>query len=321
MIADKRFLFFICLLFLLPFCTGIIFHLANPFLNKCIQGNCENGKGTYIFASGMRYEGEWKNGKRDGQGTLTYSDGSQYTGNWKNNRMHGQGTKIYASDPSLKKYSGAWENGNEHGKGTMIFSGGEQYVGEWKNGKINGQGTYTTIDGRTMTGEWKDGIMYGQVTEKFPDGRILSIKWENGKRQGLGIMTYPDGTKITGEWINGKLMGSLDFYLFRNFEFQDRYTVATLSNAIKKDIHVSIKAPAHKVAWLNELLKIPDLYEKLNKKINDNRLTEDIDTLLESTKDFRNNRFSELNNNKQKDIIKLNRLLIEHLYPGLTPKI
>jgi hypothetical protein len=321
MTTDKRFLFFICLLLLVPLCAGVVFYLANPFNNKCIEGNCTNGYGAYSYASGMKYKGEWKKGKRDGQGTLTYSDGSQYTGSWKKDRMQGPGTKIYASDPSLKKYSGEWGNGNENGTGTMLFAGGARYIGEWKDGKMNGRGTYTTINGRTISGEWKDGIVFGQVTEKFPDGRILEIKWENGRRQGVGIMTYPDGTKITGEWIDGKLSGSLDFYLFRNFEFQDGYTIAALSNAINKDIHVPIKVPTYKISWLNELLKTPDLHEKLYKKINDNKLSEEIGVLLESTRDFRNSKFSELTMDKQKDIIKLNRLLIEHLYPGLTPKV
>jgi len=98
MTVDKRFLFFICIFFLIPVLVILIFYLANPFHNECIQGNCYNGSGIYIFDSGMKYEGEWKNGKRDGQGTLTSPDGSVYKGGWKNNRMHGQGVKIYSSD-------------------------------------------------------------------------------------------------------------------------------------------------------------------------------------------------------------------------------
>ena len=31
-------------------------------------GECVNGTGTYYFANGDRYEGEWKDGKRDGRG-------------------------------------------------------------------------------------------------------------------------------------------------------------------------------------------------------------------------------------------------------------
>ena len=32
----------------------------------CIQGNCENGKGTFTMFNGDKYVGEWKDGKKDG---------------------------------------------------------------------------------------------------------------------------------------------------------------------------------------------------------------------------------------------------------------
>ena len=38
------------------------------------QITCFNGVGLYIFQTGYRYEGEWKNDKRDGQGVMTYLD-------------------------------------------------------------------------------------------------------------------------------------------------------------------------------------------------------------------------------------------------------
>jgi len=306
--------------FLLSLIGILIFHLANPFSNKCIQGNCENGKGVYISTSGMRYEGEWKDGKRHGQGTLTYPDGSRYTGEWKKDRMHGLGIKIYASDPLYRKYTGEWINGNKHGKGTITYSDGGQYAGDWRTGEINGQGTYTAIDGRTLKGKWTNGIIHGPVTEIFPDGRILVVKWADGKRQGPGIMTYPDGAKITQEWINNKIAGSSDFYLFRHFEFQKDYTIATLCSAIQADIHLSLEATENTIEWLNEFLKVPDLYERFNEKINNRRLSREIEALVNNSKNFRNMKYSELNNDRQKDIIKLNRLLLEHLYAGQTPK-
>ena len=37
----------------------------------CVSGDCEDGIGTYKYATGNKYEGEWKDGKRHGKGTLT----------------------------------------------------------------------------------------------------------------------------------------------------------------------------------------------------------------------------------------------------------
>ena len=42
--------------------------------------------------NGNKYEGEWKDGKKNGQGTLTTPDGSKYVGGWKNGEKYGQGT-------------------------------------------------------------------------------------------------------------------------------------------------------------------------------------------------------------------------------------
>jgi hypothetical protein len=320
MIADKRFFLVICFFFLLPVLGILIFHIAYPSTNKCIQGNCENGNGVYAFHSGMQYDGEWKNGKRDGQGTLTYPDGSSYTGGWKNNRMHGQGIKIYISDSFYKKYIGEWKNGNKHGKGTSIYSGDSSYNGDWKDGEMHGHGTVTTYDGRKITGEWKNGIQYGTATEIYPDGKILVVEWRDSRKNGRGTLTYPDGTKITGEWINNKLVGSIEYYLFLGFEFEKDYSITALCSAIKKDMSISLNAKENTTEWLNELLKIPNLYEKFNKKIEVAGFSQEIDTLIERSKDSRNKKFSELNIDSQKDIVKLNRLLIGHYYPHTTPK-
>ena len=40
---------------------------------QCIEGDCKNGTGTYTWASGDKYVGEWKDGKRHGQGNFTWA--------------------------------------------------------------------------------------------------------------------------------------------------------------------------------------------------------------------------------------------------------
>ena len=82
---------------------------CNAAFAGCIQGNCTNGQGTYTFANGDKYVGEFKDGKGHGQGTATWADGEKYVGEFK--------------------------DGKKHGQGTITFANGEKYVGEWKNGK------------------------------------------------------------------------------------------------------------------------------------------------------------------------------------------
>jgi len=82
-------------------------------------------------------------------GTYTFADGDQYVGEWKDNNRHGQGTYTYANGD---KYVGEYKDGKKQGQGTLTFSDGEQYVGEWKDGLKHGQGTYTFADGEKVKG-------------------------------------------------------------------------------------------------------------------------------------------------------------------------
>mgnify|MGYP003849388355 CR=1 FL=1 len=43
----------------------------------------KHGKGTFIYANGDKYEGEFKNNIFHGDGTLIFADGTKYKGNFK----------------------------------------------------------------------------------------------------------------------------------------------------------------------------------------------------------------------------------------------
>jgi len=47
----------------------------------------DNCFGTYTYADGDKYVGEWKDGEFNGQGTLTYANGTVKKGIWKNNEF------------------------------------------------------------------------------------------------------------------------------------------------------------------------------------------------------------------------------------------
>mgnify|MGYP000523855194 CR=1 FL=1 len=40
----------------------------------------QDGRGTFTWANGAVYEGEWKNNKREGKGTYKWSNGDVYEG-------------------------------------------------------------------------------------------------------------------------------------------------------------------------------------------------------------------------------------------------
>jgi hypothetical protein len=116
----------------------------------------DNCFGTYTFANGNKYVGEWQDGKWHGQGTMTFADGA--------------------------KYVGEWQDGDYHGQGTFTFPDGEKYVGEYKDGFPNGLGTYTYADGAKYVGEFRDDEKNGVGTLVSPNGTVLhGGLWLNGE--------------------------------------------------------------------------------------------------------------------------------------------
>ena len=140
----------------------------------CVEGNCVDGEGTFIFDedwAGQRYAGFWKNKKREGRGSHYFADGYRYDGEWKADKRHGRGTYVNATGHS---YSGEWLDDQPHGQGTFIHSGGNRYEGEWKQGVQDGLGTFEYSNGSKYHGEWKGGEQHGGERQFRNPHRIAS---------------------------------------------------------------------------------------------------------------------------------------------------
>ena len=152
---------------------------AVSFGDECVEGDCVNGKGTMVMASGHKYTGEFKDGIRHGEGVLLMPGNRKIVGVWVDNEIR-QGT-FTGADGTI--YEGQWEFRERNGRGTLTFPDGRKYVGEFKSGQRHGKGTMTWLDGRTYVGDYN-----------------------HGARTGHGIMTYPDGKVVEGEFKDGELM-------------------------------------------------------------------------------------------------------------------
>ena len=75
---------------------------------QCVSGDCKNGRGTFIFPSGAKYIGDFKNGEIHGVGVCYYTNKSKYSGEWQNRYPEGKGTKTYA-DGTMR--TGLWLKG------------------------------------------------------------------------------------------------------------------------------------------------------------------------------------------------------------------
>ena len=65
------------------------------------------GKGIFYCSNGEKYEGDWKNNKRDGKGEYFLKDG-------------------------IKIYEGDWKNDKFNGRGIFYYNNGDKYEGDWK---------------------------------------------------------------------------------------------------------------------------------------------------------------------------------------------
>ncbi|MBX2929822.1 MAG: caspase family protein [Saprospiraceae bacterium] len=173
---------------------------------QCLSGNCLNGSGVYLFPSGAKYVGQFKNGVPSGTGSCAYSDGRKYQGEWLNGLQNGKGIQIF---PDGSRIRGVWSMGRivseeqaagpqsefrprnivvgcisgdcDNGEGIYIFPSGAVYIGHFRNGEVHGIGVCDYSDGSRYSGEWKN---------RFPDG--------------TGTKTYADGSRRTGRWERGQ---------------------------------------------------------------------------------------------------------------------
>ena len=68
-----------------------------------------HGYGIYIYADGIRYEGQYFNDKKDGYGVYKWPDGRIYEGWWSRGKQHGLG--VYKDPKKGHRKEGLWENG------------------------------------------------------------------------------------------------------------------------------------------------------------------------------------------------------------------
>lgn len=178
---SKTILVFSAIFFIkIPFSYSIDENSWKDHYQECVEGDCQNGKGTMIYYSTQKYVGEFKNGKRHGQGTMYL--------------------------PLRRELSGIWVN-DAIIEGTATLSNGTRYIGGWQFGYRHGQGKLIYSDGRVYVGEFHAGQKHGQGTMKYPDGRIYVGDYREGKRTGVGTMTYPIGQKVTGQFLDGEYIG------------------------------------------------------------------------------------------------------------------
>ena len=156
------------------------------------------------YPNGNRYEGQYKDNKRNGKGTFTYSD-AKYTGDWDNDSRHGVGTMTY---PSGEIYTGQWCDGEKHGKGTVTYPDKWTYDGEWDENVRHGKGELKDPDGTIRyKGDWVNDVRDGHGEEYFENGDTYIGDFDEDRRSGYGTYTRSDGETYTGMWESDEKNG------------------------------------------------------------------------------------------------------------------
>lgn len=217
---------------------------------QCLSGNCRNGTGTFQFANGDQYTGQWTGGQPNGKGAYYFKSKERYEGAFRNGKFEGQGTMFY---PDGARYVGNWRNNRKHGAGKLVAPTGAVTQGTWADGKFinpgqntnggsvasstvkppeykpagnkqnvaglrnctsgycrDGNGYYDYPEGSRWIGAFKNGLPNGNGTCYYANGDRYEGEWQNNAPNGRGVMHFATGRAYGAIWVNGSPIKELD---------------------------------------------------------------------------------------------------------------
>lgn len=132
----------------------------NYLVGRVFKIDIKDGKHTYEYPNGYKYDGYFVDGFRNGKGTLISGDNNEkFVGEFKNGFRHGKGTlALYKLDSHLPYlfYDGEWEYDKKNGIGEEEYANGSKHIGTFVNNNIEGEGTFIFANGDKCYGFWKN---------------------------------------------------------------------------------------------------------------------------------------------------------------------
>lgn len=224
---------------------------------ECTHGDCENGKGRYIYPNGDKYIGEFKDSKLDGRGVYTFKNGNVYRGQFKNNMRHGYGTYRWVNGDT---YIGEYEDNKRQGQGAYKWKNGDLYEGSFINNMREGEGSLTYADGPLQKGIWKGDVFLKPIEEPkeekidssnqldpFATTEDENLQALRGKRM-AALVDLADGKARTAlvlgnnEYGKASLKNPVNDAIAMAEELQrSGFDVILYTNARQKDIKMAIR--------------------------------------------------------------------------------
>jgi TonB family protein len=182
---------------------------AQTIKPRCLDGNCKNKIGTYMYADSSVYRGSFVDKLRSGQGKITFKNKSSYDGQWMNDKRNGVGIYI---DSVGNKYEGLWVDDKENGVGKYTDTKGNVYEGSWTNGALIGYITLRFKNKSLYEGEYNNGIR-GKGKFTYSDGSVYTGNFAKNKRSGYGELVNSFDLTYKGNWVSNEVDGQGEFYL------------------------------------------------------------------------------------------------------------
>jgi hypothetical protein len=194
---------------------------------QCVNGNCRDGLGTFIYKSGSRYEGQFADGNRNGKGIMYFVNGDMYRGSWADDKINGYGRYIAANGET---YEGNFKNDRPHGQGRLTKPDKSIQTGTWANGvyqnkqppsgrennseesasnsRLSSNPTYQASArpvSNSQPSEALSDCTFGNCNNirgiyNYRDGSKYEGMFQGGKPEGEGVCYYHNGDRYVGNW-------------------------------------------------------------------------------------------------------------------------
>jgi hypothetical protein len=168
-----------------------------------MQDGRAEGQGSYVDATGIAYQGEWKNGLMEGFGTLTLPGGDEYVGDMRAGKANGAGRYV---DITGEIFEGHFVDGQRDGTGTTTLPNANTYRSTWMLGTETEDSRAVRIaqaNRQLAQGDTADvriGISIDKT--KARDGDLVYAASSAGSR----LMIQPDNKRLMSMWKgNGEI--------------------------------------------------------------------------------------------------------------------
>ena len=125
---------------------------------------------------------------RHGQGVYTTPQGEKYEGNFKNGKRNGYGVFKWASG---NIYKGHFSDDFREGYGEMVWTDGTQYKGEWKSGVQHGPGELHMPDNYHVKGIFENNVLVCEQKDVLGKHLRSPSKPESLLKKGISLTSSP----------------------------------------------------------------------------------------------------------------------------------